>query len=1475
MKKAARILKRILRYAFRAVLVLLVLVFVASLLLLLPSVQTKLGHWASDLATERLGAEVRVERIEIRPFSLVRLHGLYIEDLLGDTLITARELRLGTWRVHPRTHRVHVRSLDLVNARFRLNTVKGDRNSNLEHVIAKLSGVDVEDTTTTPGWTIDCGKFNVKNLHFSFNSGNYDHDTTAIDFSHIDIPDATVAGSDLRVAGDSIVVQLTTLHLSEQCGLRVEELTGSATVSGRSIRVDHMHLRTPRSELHGQYKMTSTNWRAYSHYIDSVYMRLDVDTALLQFADVAWFAPQLRGVDLPVRVKGNFRGTVSELKGRNVDLWFGERSHFKGKGELSGLPNMKGTFMVIDVDELTTDAADLGVLPQPPFIEGGKLQMPVEVERLDNIAFRGNFTGFLNSFTARGRTRTGIGDLATSLSFRRDTLTNVFSAEGHLATTDFDIGRLVNDGLVGAITSDLQVSATGKDLKSMKADLQGTVASFGFNRKTITSITLNGRLERNLFNGTASIDDPKLQLDFIGLADLQGRWPKVDFQSTIYHADLRALDLLPTDKYNVAAAVVRAAGEFAPDSLKGFIAIEGISYCTAEGDHELGDILVRSDRQGGKPLLELRSTFADAEVVGTFLPTRLPDALKSVAYSVFPSLQEEVHYAQELQDFTFDVRVKEAKKILELVAPDLEVAPGSSFVGSFNSRTFDLGLTAYLPRARYATFSGDSVQVFVDKTLDVLGFSLRSARQSLSDSTWIGGIGVSGKAYQDEVELTADWEASSTGTNGELNLQGIVEGPRAIDLDLLPSKLFFGRGTWVNSEAAHIRIDTSTIRVDSLLLTNDGQNVLLNGYLSKDASLPLAFAVRDVRLENLMPFMSGPELHGILEGDGRVFDLYRSPFLLSYLCIDSMAVADKPLGDLRFAASWDNTDKEVDVNGTLRTADIEAVQFMGTVAPGRTEELDLQVNFDQFDLAFVNPFIEGGVSNIRRRRFRCGRDQGTIEAPVPKGRLQLTDAGLKIDYLNTSYRFSHTVDVQPNMLTIDFVKLYDEEGHEGTAIGTIVHNGFADWNFDVSVAMERMLCMNTTEAQNNLYFGKAYATGDVNISGYLDRLWINVDARTDRGTDIKFPLGGSTEVGGVDFIHFVSADSVDRKAAEQIDLTGIALDMKVHVTPDAQFELIFDPTVGDILRARAQGEMEMSVSPTGEFRMAGGLETTEGDYLFTLRNLVNKQFSLVPGGHITWFGDPFDAQLDLRAVYRLSAPLYDIMRENREAYRNRVPVEVAMHLENKLMNPDISYGIDLPRADEYEKAQVRSALSDPDELSRQVFFLIVLNKFNTPESYGQVASSTSNVGATTASELLSNQVSNWLSKLSSDVDLGVNYRPGSSVSQDEVELAVSTALLNERLLLSTNVGVLYGSTSATQANALIGDFQLEYLLTADGKLRSKVYSQSNDRNLNQVDQASTTQGVAIAYREEFNNLPELWQKFRNVFRRSEKDVKFD
>jgi len=369
---------------------------------------------------------------------------------------------------------------------------------------------------------------------------------------------------------------------------------------------------------------------------------------------------------------------------------------------------------------------------------------------------------------------------------------------------------------------------------------------------------------------------------------------------------------------------------------------------------------------------------------------------------------------------------------------------------------------------------------------------------------------------------------------------------------------------------------------------------------------------------------------------------------------------------------------------------------------------------------------------------------------------------------------------------------------------------------------------------------------------------IDVDARTAAGTDIHFPIGGSTEVSDIGFINFVSTDT-GTVEEPPIDLTGVTLDMQVEVTPDAHFELIFDPTVGDIISGRGRGNIEMSVGQTGRFDMRGQVEISDGDYLFTLQNVVNKRFQLQPGGTIMWFGDPLDAHLDLQATYRVRAPLYDIMYEKNDAYRRRVPIDVVMQLRDRLLNPEINFEIRLPSVDEAVRTQVNSAMSTEDELNRQVFALIVLNRFVPPPSYAQSQEGRGgNVAGTTGFELMSNQVSNWLSRLSSDFDLGVNYRLGDNISQDEFEVAVSTQLFEERLLLSTNLGVAYGQQTTQNTNTLIGDFLVEYLLTQDGRLRLKAFSQSNDRNLNRTDQALTTQGAGLAYRVEFDN---IWDRF--------------
>lgn len=1446
--------------------------------LLVPAVQTALAHRLAVWLSTGLGAELRVDRVELRPFGPIRLHGVYIADLKGDTLVAVDELWVRGLKVHPRSHRLHARRLELHRARFALTRGADDPHTNLTEWLDKLSGPPKEQAAPAAPWTISCGQVDIRALHFSHQDDHYAQLPYGVDVSHVDIPSADIIGKDFFMAGDSVLFQFERVSLTERSGLGIGQFSGSARVADRGVSVRNLHLvTTPHhekgtgSDIRGDIDLRTRDLDDLEEFTTRVFMNARLDSSQIQFADVALFAPELKGIDYTVFASGTVQGQVNELKGRRLVLRFGDRSEFHGDVEMTGLPEISNTFILLDADRLVLHPADLARLPVPPFTSGEKLKLPTEVSRLGDISFRGNFTGFINSFTTYGSASTAAGALRSDLSYERDTVTGVFNLNGRLATTGFDLGMVLGSTAVGRIATDAKVSAQGRDLASLVAVIEGSVPELGLEHYTIRNIVLNGKLERNLFNGELHCNDPKVALDFNGLADLRGRWPDVDFSADVHRLDLRALGVLGGEGYSDLQLQVSAKGRLAPDSLQGVVRLNHVTYCQDSVDLDFGAIALDAWHEEGMPMLKLESSMADALVKGTFYPTLLQDAMRSVVFSIFPSLQDAVRYEQDAQDFTYQATIKDAQPLLDVLLPGLSMGNGAQFSGSFSSRTFDLGMDARLPAVGYNGYYADGLHIVLGKTMDLLAFSVQGEGEMRKDSLVLKDVYVTGKAYQDEIGLAADWAAKEDRANGRISLNALVKGPSSIWVNLEPSSVDLGQGAWYNDRVASIYIDTGTVRIDTLMMHNGDQYIHLGGIISKDPSLPLAFELFEVRTENFKPLYDGPLVHGAISGDGRIFNTYDKPYLISYLCVDSVAIEDKPVGDLRFAATYNEGEDLVRVDGSLQRDSLRAFDFTGTISPGQEQELDLQLRLDRFDVRFLNPYLPDAISNIQGKVSGEASIKGTFAVPEFNGYADLENAGLRIDYLNTFYSFSQRVLIRPTMFAVDQAKVRDDEGHYGVANATIIHHGLKDWNFDVSMDMKGLKVLDTDANNNELYYGKAYATGSLGISGYADNLEVNVDAATAEGTDIHFPLGSSTEVGGIPFVRFASIGQ-EHDHEEDVDLSGIHLDLKVAVTPEARFELIFDPTVGDIMRGRGSGNIAMSVTQAGDFSMKGDVELVDGDYLFTLRNLVNKRFGVEPGGRITWYGDPFDAIINVDAVYRLRASLYDVMPPalRTEAYKKRFPVEVLMHLSQNLMNPEIGFDVKLPSVDESVRTQARSALGTTDDLNKQVFALIVLNRFLPNDAAGAPGESSGLGGATSATgtELLSNQLSNWLSSFSSNLDLGVNWRTGDMISQDEVELAVSTAIFNQRLLLTTNVGMAYGSGGKEQgANTLIGDFSAEYILTQDGKLRFKAFSQSNDRNLNQVDQAQTTQGAGLAYREEFDTLGEFFRKLAGLFKR--------
>ena len=75
------------------------------------------------------------------------------------------------------------------------------------------------------------------------------------------------------------------------------------------------------------------------------------------------------------------------------------------------------------------------------------------------------------------------------------------------------------------------------------------------------------------------------------------------------------------------------------------------------------------------------------------------------------------------------------------------------------------------------------------------------------------------------------------------------------------------------------------------------------------------------------------------------------------------------------------------------------------------------------------------------------------------------------------------------------------------------------------------------------------------------------------------------------------------------------------------------------------GKMNISVNQKGEFRISGDYNIEDGNYLFTLGNIINKPFTFENGGRIIFNGNIEDAEIDIKAIYKLKASLYEILQD--------------------------------------------------------------------------------------------------------------------------------------------------------------------------------------------------------------------------------------
>jgi hypothetical protein len=518
----------------------------------------------------------------------------------------------------------------------------------------------------------------------------------------------------------------------------------------------------------------------------------------------------------------------------------------------------------------------------------------------------------------------------------------------------------------------------------------------------------------------------------------------------------------------------------------------------------------------------------------------------------------------------------------------------------------------------------------------------------------------------------------------------------------------------------------------------------------------------------------------------------------------------------------------------------------------------------------IEPFTAGLISDLAGNMYGNVLIDGPVSSPQMSGNIKIEEGGLKVDYLGAKYNFNElNIGIENDKISIPSTTLTDELNNTGLLEADIRYSNFSNWEFrQLSLRSEHMVLMKTTRKENPDFYGYAIGEVDANITGTLEDLTIAVTAEPHKETLVNLPTYGSDNVEKHDFIRFINTeDSLAKLTVETVDLSVVNVNMFLRLTPDAEMRILIDPEGTEYLTAKGWGNLQIAVSSLGTVTMQGDLEIEEGRYDFSFQNLFPRTFTVKPGSSIIFAGDPLQAQLNLTAIYTVKQKVRASSLTGNTDDTESLDVSVLINISGNIESPEISFDIkaesDGGGFSEFDQ-RLQQVKADPNELNKQVFGLLITNNF-LPQDITTVSGGGSSVSGT-MNDFFASQISNYaqgfLSKYieGAEINIGVESIDGAS---EEVGQEIQGELqqrVNDRIIFS--VGVSYydvDQTSSSGSNSNIGgDFEVQYLITEDGRIRATAFRVSEYDAI--IAESNIKTGVGLNYTKEFNKISELWKR---------------
>lgn len=1431
------------------------------ILLHIPSIQTYIGGCVADALCDKFGTKVKVGRVDLGFINRLILDDSYMQDKNGEQMLRVSRISVKINLLALANGQIEITSAQFFGLHANLYKATPEAKPNFQFVVDALASKD--STKQKTPLDLQINSLIIRNGEISYRV--LSRPSRPGKFSADDINARNISAHIIinRITDDSLNVKVKRIAFDERCGFKLKSLSLSAIACRTKTKIENFKLELPATLI--QIPSLQASYRMKNGQIEMPTLQFDgsIKAPYISPSDLAVFVPTLTRLNMRPALDIQFNGTGSSLTVKKISINTTDGSlQLVANGGVKNYPANPSWYT--NIDQLKAGQQAISNIYA---VATGK-NVPNIIERLGNVQITGYAGGDKKNIASEGKLNTSPGNLTLAFDKRGDKIT------AHMETVRFNIGSLVNENKLGHISANLNVHGSSKD----NFAAQGRVYDFDYNGYKYRSLNLNATYRNKRLEGKANIDDPNVQLTAIGTFVNNGAKPNLQLKANIAHFEPNTLRL--TDKWQQTAFAANIACDIKGSDINnadGSIELHDFAMRGPETEYNINNVSVKTGYNNGNHFLDVDSDFGTIDINGHFSYNTIVRSVLNMVAAKLPTIPGLTHKPQrEFNDFTLNASLNSTEWMNRLLGIPLEIHRPLNISGEIDDKNEKINLWCDVPSF---TFNGNRFSdafINVESPSDTLKADIRIKK--LADRGKYMALHLNAGASDNHLNTSLSFR-----NNERHPLKGIInsstvfakdeEGVSTAYIDVLPSRATIGDTTW-HVAPSSIIYSKNKLQVNSFSVSHDNQMLAINGTATKSENDSLLVTLNDIDVSyvlNLVNFHSVDFL-GMASGEARIAGAFsEKPLLSADVIVKDFKFETGRMGTLYANVGYNHEEGNIEINAVAKDEDNRWTDINGYVSP-KHNYINLAIDAHRTRAEFMESFCGSFMDNVN------ADINGNVNVVGPLNNINLVgkavvDGSVRLSALNTTYWMrGDSVTFVPDEIKFKGDTLYDRNGNIGIMTGSIYHKHLTNLSYALKVKAKNLLAYDTHSFGDNTFYGTAYVTGDCDIKGKSGEVVIDIDAVPEKNSILVYNAADQSSIGSTDFItwkdnNVEETDSTDTEHNNKVDIsTNIRLNFLINCNPNATLKLIMDEKTGDYITLNGDGVLRASYFNKGSFDIYGNYIVDHGVYKLTIQNIIKKDFTFQKGGSISFGGDPYNAALNLKALYVLNSVSLADLNIGRSFSNNNVRVNCLMNITGNPNSPKVDFDLDMPNMSNDIKQMVYSLLNAEEEKNQQVLYLLAVGRFMAQNNNNNATGETPQYSQTSLAmqSFLSGTISQQLNSVLSNVINSSNWNFGANISTGtegfnnaEYEGMLSGSLLNNRLLFNGQFGYRDNANATT---SFIGDFDLKYLLFPNGNLAINVYNKTNDRYFTR--NSLNTQGLGVIMKKDFTRISDLffWRK---------------